>query len=196
MLYVGLDMSLTGSGVSTKEGTNVFVTTIKTAPKDFKNDLERYRYIVEKAFGYIKETPDKTFICIEDVFVPQNKMQINAAMKLIGLAYLIRSRLYEAGYKFYIPAPSQVKKFVSGKGTCPKDQVTKEVYKRWGVDTKDDNQADACCMAYFAEALHAYLQDEKSVLNLPKAQAEVIKAVALERPAYNVPNAVVVLADE
>lgn len=39
--------------------------------------------------------------------------------------------------------PSQLKKFVTGKGNVEKNIVIREVYKRWGVDAKDDNEADA-----------------------------------------------------
>lgn len=52
-----------------------------------------------------------------------------------------------------VPVPTQVKKFASGSGTIPKDQVSKHVYKKWGVDARDNNQADAYVLARIALAL-------------------------------------------
>lgn len=183
--FVGLDMSLTGTGFVIKDKGKAqpsTIRTIKTVPKNFKNDLERYQFIVNEV---MQSMPEASFIIIEDVFSPQSKAQIGAAMKLIGLAYLTRTRLYNAGHPFFIAAPNQVKKFVSGNGQCPKDQVTKEVFKRWNVDTKDDNQADAVVMAYLAEAIHNYVANG-SLDGLTKPQAEVVKAITHERPSYNV----------
>lgn len=181
VVTVGLDMSLTGTGFATKNG-NISIKTIKTVPKDFPNDLERLKYIVKTVMDSIPK--DTKLIVIEDVFTPQAN-QIGSAMKLIMLAGLIRMALYDAKLPFFLAAPSQIKKHLSGKGTCPKDQVTKEVYKKYGIDTKDNNQADAVAMAYLASDLYDYIKTGECG-NCTKPQAEVIKKIAHERPSYNV----------
>ncbi|MEQ8636874.1 crossover junction endodeoxyribonuclease RuvC [Gimesia maris] len=40
-------------------------------------------------------------------------------------------------------APTLLKKFVLGKGTGNKDQVLLQVYKRWGVESDNSDEADA-----------------------------------------------------
>jgi crossover junction endodeoxyribonuclease RuvC len=119
-------------------------------------------------------------ICIEDYFMPANKGQLKSAMSLAALGTIMRLTLFEAGFAFYVVAPSQLKKFATGKGTGQKSIVVREVFKRWGVEAKDDNQADACTLAHIAEAL--ITEDPERV----KFQAEVVKKVTEERPHYNV----------
>jgi len=123
--------------------------------------------------------PSVNMVCIEDYFTPSNRQQIGAAIKLVGLGILMRVSLYDAGLPFFVIAPSQIKKFVTGKGVGQKSIIVREVYKRWGVDAKDDNQADACVLAHMAEALVVPSD------NSPKYQLETIKKVLKDRPRYN-----------
>jgi Holliday junction resolvasome RuvABC endonuclease subunit len=176
-----MDLSLTSSGLCkiTKDG--IIIESIKTNPNKFSCDLERYNHIVEKVIAFIPEDVD--LIVVEDFFVPQNKMQINAAMKLIGLGHLVRMQMFLKGLPFFVPSPSQLKKFVSGKGTCPKDMICKEVWKKWNIDTTDDDQADATVGAHLARVLANELR--KVDQELPAYQKEVVKKVLEERPFYN-----------
>jgi len=176
--YVGLDMSLTSTGFFKKQGDIVTMETIKTTPKTCPNDLARIRYIVDSVMSRIPK--DVKMVCIEDFFTPANPFQIGAATGLAMLGAVMRLALYEAGMPMFIVAPSQIKKFVTGKGTGQKSIVVRDVFKKWGYDVKDDNQADACVLAYIAEAL--CVPDPQR----PKYQQEVIKAILADRPRYNV----------
>lgn len=49
--------------------------------------------------------------------------------------------------------PSQLKKFVTGKGNVDKNVVMKAVYKRFQIDTDDDNTADAVVLGHIGLAL-------------------------------------------
>lgn len=61
-----------------------------------------------------------------------------------------------------IPAPSQVKKFATGSGNAGKGEVMLAVYKRWGVEFKNDNLADAYVLAQIARHLMTGLPPETS----------------------------------
>jgi crossover junction endodeoxyribonuclease RuvC len=177
--YCGLDLSLQATGFCLKNGQTITIETIKTEPKDFKNDLARLVHIRDTILRKIPV--DVKMICVEDFFTPSNAMQAGSAIKLAMLGTAVRMALYERGIPFVIIAPSQLKKFVTGKGTGEKSMILREVYKRWGIDAKDDNQADASVLAYLAEALVNPITDD-----VPKFQAEVIRTVRTERPRYNV----------
>lgn len=177
--YVGLDLSLTGTGFCMKRGDVFTIETVSTKPKDFKTDLDRLAYIRDTLLRKIPA--DVKMICIEDFFTPANPMQLGSAIKLAMLGTVIRMTLNEKGIPFVIIAPSQLKKFVTGKGTGEKSMILREVFKRWGINAADDNQADASVLAYLAEALVAPLTDD-----VPKFQVEVVKTVRKERPRYNV----------
>ncbi len=51
--------------------------------------------------------------------------------------------LYLADLKYIVVPPLTLKKFVTGSGAGPKDQVTKEIYRRWGFDAQTSHEADA-----------------------------------------------------
>ena len=149
--YVGLDMSLASTGFCRMRGPRMVVETVKTDPKTCSCDLARLRYISDEVMHRVPG--DAAMACIEDFFTPQNPFQIGAAIGLAMLGATVRLALYEAGIPFFVVAPGQLKKFATGKGTGQKSIVVREVYKRWGLDVKDDNQADACVLAHMAEAL-------------------------------------------
>ena len=190
-------MSLTSSGVCVKvDGKVEVLTSIKTKstdlhwsktkvprPPKFSCDLERYIHITREVMKLMPENVD--LVVVEDFYIPQSKMQIGSAMKLVGLGHLIRCEMWEKGIPFVVVSPSQLKKFVSGKGTCPKDQVCKHVYKNWGIDPTNDDEGDATVGAYTAEAIGNYLRDKTSVDSLHKYQKDVIIKMTEERPFYN-----------
>jgi len=176
--YVGLDVSLTATGFSMKRGNELTMQTVKTTPRTRPNDLERLRHIRESLMALV---PDSTrMVCVEDFFVPHKPSQMGAAKGLIMAGTLVRVALLERGMPFYVVSPSQIKKYATGKGNGPKSLVVREVYKRWGVDARDDNQADACVLAHMAEAIH------RGADGLHKYQQDVVKKVLAERPSYNV----------
>lgn len=75
-----------------------------------------------------------------------------------GLHYLVRRYVWKAGIPWAIISPNQVKKFVCGSGGSPKNPVLKEhilreVYKRWGHEPQDNNEADAIGLLYIGRGL-------------------------------------------
>lgn len=77
----------------------------------------------------------------------------NQAHQMGGLGYLVRKALHDNGYRWIEVAPSALKKFVSGSGNANKDVMLKNVYKRFGFDTNDNNIADAVGLLYVGLAL-------------------------------------------
>jgi len=71
------------------------------------------------------------------------------------LGYRIREYFdYEDEFDCLViePSPNQVKKFATNKTTAGKELVMKEVYKRWGFDTDDNNLSDSFAMAQIGRA--------------------------------------------
>lgn len=66
----------------------------------------------------------------------------------IGLAFLIRTALWEAGIPFVLVSPMTLKKFTFGSGKAEKSQMLKAVYKRWGHDCDVDDEADAVALLH------------------------------------------------
>lgn len=180
--YAGIDLSLTSTGFCAKCGAELSMQTIKTTPKTAENDLERLRLIRKRVMDSIPAST--AMVCIEDFFIPHRASQINAAKGLIMVGTLVRVAMLEQGLPFYVISPGQLKKFSTGKGNGPKGIVIREIYKRWGVNAKDDNQADACVLAHIAETID---QVNRGVgLELHKYQQDTIDKIIGERPHYNI----------
>jgi len=184
--FVGLDLSLTGTGFCVKRGAELQMVTIKTTPKTAANDLARLQYIRDTLMEMI---PDSTMmICVEDFFVPHNPMQMNSAKGLIMVGTVTRIAMLERGLPFLVVADTQLKKYATGKGNGPKGIVIREIYKKWGINAADDNQADACVLAHMAEAIYCHLSPDVSMVSsveLHKYQVEMVEKVVAERPRYN-----------
>jgi len=74
--------------------------------------------------------------------------------------------------RFLEVAPSQLKKFVLGKGVGKKEMVMMGVFKRWGYEAKTNNLADAYVLAQIAASADGLTHDD-----LTKPQMEVLTAV-------------------
>lgn len=64
--------------------------------------------------------------------------------------------------KLYIYAPNQLKKFVTGGGTAPKDQMTKELFKHFSLDTSTNNECDAATAALMGLTAEGKLEVSKA----------------------------------
>jgi len=76
-------------------------------------------------------------------------------------------------------SPSTLKKFVSpGKGKVEKSMILKEVYKKWGWDAPNDDEADAFVLAKMMQRYTEYLRGD-----LPtKKEEEVFKSLEKGNP--------------
>ena len=62
---------------------------------------------------------------------------------LVEIGTAVRLGLHACGVIPMVVAPSQLKKFATGKGNAKKEQIILEVFKRWGFTATTNNIADA-----------------------------------------------------
>ena len=154
MKFIGIDPSLTGTGIVCldEEGNIEDQELIKTASS--LEIEERFILINDKIRKLIDVCLYRNINrCFGTVYIEGLSFGAkgNAITQLSGLHYFLRINLYlrdDLGYKI-IP-PTALKKFVTGKGNCKKELMLLEVYKRWGVEFKDNNLADAFGLARMA----------------------------------------------
>jgi len=152
MIAIGIDTSLTGTGFAIKdsnikENNGFTFKTIKTKPEDFTDDTDRLIHIRNEILKLIPQNVDKVFI--EDVFVGHGP-SAGASLRLALLAGCVRAGLRDAGIKFEIVQPTMVKKYITGKGNAHKDLIMMTVFKKFGIETTNNNEADAIVMADMA----------------------------------------------
>lgn len=99
-----------------------------------------------------------------------------SAQERAGLAYLVRMSLWERGQPFVLVAPTQVKKFATGRGNAEKAIVIREVWRRWHCEVRNDNEADAVVLCQIGRCLLGEMQPET------EPQREVLKVLAAQMP--------------
>ncbi len=116
---------------------------------------EKYRHRISRFDHYadilMSEIPYtisniKTVIMIED-YAAGAAGRTNEIAECTGI--LKYKFLVEQGVspdQFWLCNISHLKMFISGKGSSKKELILKEVYKKYGFDTDDDNEADAFVM--------------------------------------------------
>ena len=91
--------------------------------------------------------------------------------ELGGVVKLVVWDAFGANVPLLVVPPTSLKKFVTGSGGAAKNQMLLHVYRKWGVEFADDNQADAYALEQFGKM---YLDPTRVKYNY---EAEVIKAV-------------------
>ena len=191
MIVVGIDPSLTGTGIIVlRNGELGKALTTKNEPK--LGTIERVRRIYEQINNVIENLStcyvnayigDKRMIRWEppSLIVIEGFSYGSKGRGVFDIAYLgwrIREELERYRTEDDIPwlevSPSQVKQFATGKGNANKEIVLQQVYKRWGVEFNDNNQADAYVLAQIGRA---YLSEMD---NLTDFQQKVIQALRKE----------------
>lgn len=184
-VVMGLDISLTKTGICVrKDGKVILTTSVKTATTT--PWVERINAIHEKIFGTISAL-GVTFVVIENYsFGSTNGRETLGEIHGILMYDLIRK-----GIPYLKVPPTQAKLFGCGAGKapkCPPDQakstwakkwVTIEVNKRYGTDFRlaDNDECDAYIIAILAETLLAVEENKEVLERLPSHQAEVMRTI-------------------
>lgn len=191
MIVVGIDPSLTGTGIIVLRNNEIGkALTTKNEPK--LGTIERVRRIYEQINNVIENLStcyvnayigDKRMIRWEppSLIVIEGFSYGSKGRGVFDIAYLgwrIREELERYRIEDDIPwlevSPSQAKQFATGKGNANKEIVLQQVYKRWGVELTDNNQADAYVLAQIGRA---YLGEADDLTDF---QQKVIRALRKE----------------
>lgn len=150
MIY-GLDLSLTATGLATlaPEGhLNLF--TFGTPPK-----MSVEARLTEMARQVAGRIVAPELVVIEGLAFGANDP---SAHERAALHYIVRCNLWSDETRVLVVPPATLKKFITGKGSAKKEMVILEVFKRWGVTARDNNEADAAGLAYLGLAFLGRLE--------------------------------------
>lgn len=169
-IFVGLDLSLTSTGVAIIHGD--VITVQRVTSKGSKGattarQVDRLRTIVESIAAVVPDT-EHTSIAIEG---PSYGSTGSAAHILGGLWWLVRS--YFADSDVVVVPPGTVKKYATGRGNAGKDEVLAAVVRRYPhVEVSGNDEADALVLA----AIIARLNGSPIDTNLPVANIVTLPA--------------------
>lgn len=173
MLIFGIDPSLTATGTCfTIDGQKDISGTMSNHPK--LGTIERVAIIlthIEENLNLFMEQPD--LIVIEGFSYGSKGRSVfdTAYLGWRIREYLEDLRKYEDVPWLEVP-PTSLKKFTTGLGNSAKEIMIQQVYRRWGVEFKDNNQCDAFALCKVGEE---YLKAKNGTSQaLPAFQMEVI----------------------
>lgn len=137
---VGIDLSLTATGLAQADGT---AHTIRTGPGDHLADQhDRLTHIVneiaERTAAGLTGAPD--LAVIEGPSYGSNGA---GTWDRAGLWWLVIDRLFREGVPVAVVPPTVLKRYATGKGNATKPDMRMALYQRLGLDLRDDNQVDA-----------------------------------------------------
>jgi len=185
MLIIGIDPSLTSTGIVVLRGNKVELA-VTTKNKPALGTIERVRLIYERIVDIQENLSDGEKWQAPDLIVIEGFSYGSKGRSVFDIAYLgwrIREELEWLKEQDNIPwlevPPSQLKKFATGQGNANKEIILQQVYKRWGYETHDNNIADAYVLAQIGRA---YLQDSYKPDDLNLFQLEVIANLKGEKP--------------
>lgn len=171
--FVGVDISLTGTGVCrlSSQGKLVNAECIKTkAHKSFTEWFDRINMITSKVVQYIDAG---SVVFVEGYAFGANGQVFNIA----ELSGYMKFQLYCGDCTAVIQVPpTSLKKYITGTGNAKKELILKEVYKRYSMDFNDDNVADAYALARMGYELTLHYQNADQIA-LTKYQEAAINGV-------------------
>jgi Holliday junction resolvasome RuvABC endonuclease subunit len=161
---LGLDLSITGTGLAhTLEG-QVCTHLIKTREKDKDRRLVQIQ-------AEIRELATGAALALIEAPTPRSPTSVISGM-VQGAARLV---LLELGIPYGTLMPASLKKYATGKGTGDKIPMAMAAYKRAGLEFPDDNQCDAF---WLWVAANDHL--EQPVFDLPVLNRESLKKIKME----------------
>ncbi len=164
MNVVGLDLSLTATGVADEFGTR----TIKVKSTGMKR-LSELQSEIMLATGW----PYHTDLVAIEGYSMGTARQNSHAHALGELGGVVRLALWEAGIPYVDVPPASLKRYATGKGNAGKAEVLIAAVKRLGYLGHDDNEADAAWLR--AMALDHY---GEPVVAMPASHRVALAAIA------------------
>lgn len=128
---IGLDLSLTATGVATAE--------LSFAIRCNERGMPRLRLLRNRIIGVCSGRPDLVVI---EGYSMGTARQSSHAHGLGELGGVVRLWLWEAGVPYVDVPPACLKKYATGAGNARKEAVLIAAVKR-GAEVRDNNEADA-----------------------------------------------------
>lgn len=175
---VGIDFSLSSSGISMNDGVSIKTLVTKPVPKPPKQqNTKRLHQITDQILHHIFD-PFSPRLSRKDTFIFLEDYAYGGMGKTFDIAECVGILKYKLHYTYKLPLENlflvsipHLKMFCCGKGNATKDTVIKEVFKRWGYDTNNNNKADAFVLMQIAMS---FFEESKY---LPSFQKEALKRI-------------------
>lgn len=147
-VYVGLDPSLTGFGVAAV-GADVDQTWLIKPKKTGVDRLIEVMFTLSDLFSQIESSGTIADVALEDTVRSSYSATVLGELAAVVKMTCHSTLTGQARYPLKVP-PSTLKKYATGRGTAKKVEIVLAVYKHFGREIRDDNEADAYVLAKIA----------------------------------------------
>jgi Holliday junction resolvasome RuvABC endonuclease subunit len=165
MRVIGIDPSLTATGIAYADGSTSTVTYEKTTTGDQR--LAVIYELVQDATAVPFRAVSVDLAVVEDL-----PTHAHGAGKTGMAQGVVRLALISLSVPYILVTAATLKKLATGKGTASKSEMRMQLYKRFGLDIADDNQVDAWWLRAMGCAHYG-----DPVIDLPKTHLAALAAV-------------------
>ncbi|WP_188187572.1 hypothetical protein [Nonomuraea sp. SYSU D8015] len=153
-LFLGIDQSFGGFGLTRLYDGYADISVVKFTATKYGKGVDRLMH-VERWLGeqicLLPEYP--VHVAMEGFSRDSQNRREEAGSLAYAVKRVLRWHLPEPACYPTIIAPTKVKLFASGKGNASKQEVIDGVKERWGIECKNDNEADSYTLARMAKYL-------------------------------------------
>lgn len=150
MIILGLDVSLRSTGLALLMPESISSWTVKSKAPTTVNDMAKR---LMASLEHIISLYNKDLIVFIEDYAFGKFGNSGSVASLIELTGILQYGLYQASIRYYKVAPTAVKKFLSGKGILPKDQIPLLIYKKFNLTPDTVDACDALAIADFGYSL-------------------------------------------
>ena len=130
------------------DGYRYTLTSPHKGPRRLSEFANHTKLAAEQILAY--RPASEVLVCIENYAFSQ----FGKIVHLGELGGVVKQNLFDAGLSnILVYPPTTLKKFATGKGVAEKGLVMTNVYKRWDVDTSNNNEADAYVLSRLGHCL-------------------------------------------
>lgn len=150
-MYLGLDLSLRKTGVATYDPLTGVHDMETISVSDKLRGPHRLDYL-SKRLAEVLARHEYQGVAIEGYAMGTKGGRAFDIGEWGGIARLM---VYREGIPTILVPPSVLKKYLTGNGVSDKNLILLAVYKRYGIEAEDDNQADAIGLADMTYHVHS-----------------------------------------
>ena len=164
MRILGLDLSLTSTGVASNAG---WVSRITTKPDTGGGYLGRLRHIRAEVMDHVRGAD---LVVVEGLSLGNHSAH---SLTRAGMWHLVVEAVDAAGIPWAEVSPAQVKQYATGKGNASKDLVLASVIRRFpDVEVTGNDEADSLVLAAMGADHYGV-----PMVEMPQAQRAALRKV-------------------
>jgi Holliday junction resolvasome RuvABC endonuclease subunit len=185
---IGLDLSLTGTGVASSRGW----TRVLHPPAKARGHV-RLDWIRDQVLEHVGSVDEHLVVVEGPSYGNQGAGRQSGHHERAGLWWLITHALWKRGIDYAVASPAGRAKYATGKGNAAKADVVREVTRRFAWFAGGEDEADALVLAAMGADWLG-----RPLVTMPQAHRKALEAVAwpaaLSGPSADGTRPVVALA--